>query len=268
LISEQTGHGFNGYIDLNINPEGIAAQDVKLMAAMIGAAKGFGVADDKLEALSLAVNQTVQAAIQRRIADPHSELLPLNITQSISDALGALLVPDINSAAPDRDTKKAFARLPETMDNTGYRRSSPRDYVYNTVTAKNPDGSKKYKLDVALNTLVTKVTFAGKACPQGKPKANGVEYLYGQSLYRADPRANNTDTGKPGSVKATKEVIVAGGAFNSPQLLKLSGVGPKAEYVVPVSPMPNPLPSSLLEPSPKRPLLTFDSAGSRSSVSP
>ncbi|KAI3318103.1 GMC oxidoreductase [Xylariaceae sp. AK1471] len=228
-LPDKTGHGFNGYIDLNINPEGIAAQDIKLMSAIIGAAKGFGVPDDKIEVLSAAVSQTIQAATQSRSADPHTELLPLNLTKSISDALGEMLVADINNDSPTRDTTKAFARLPETMDNTGYRRSSPRDYVYSTVTAKNPDGSKKYKLDVALNTLVTKITFANKTCPSGKPKATGVEYLFGQSLYRADPRANNTDTGKPGSVKATKEVIVSGGAFNSPQLLKLSGVGPKEE---------------------------------------
>jgi choline dehydrogenase len=120
------------------------------------------------------------------------------------------------------------------MDNQRYRRSSPRDYVYKTVTAKNPNGSKKYKLDYALNTLVTKVTFA--KCGD-EIKANGIDYLYGQSLYRADPRSNNTDTGKPGHVKATKEVIVSGGAFNSPQLLKLSGVGPKEEYVL--EPLPD-----------------------------
>ena len=132
---------------------------------------------------------------------------------------------------------KLFARLPEAIDDN-QRRSSPRDYVYNTATAKNADGSKKYPLEVALNTLVTKVTFANSTtCPSkkgkgkaSKPRANGIEYLHGQSLYRADARASKTaNGGTPGSVRATKEVIVAGGAFNSPQILKLSGVGPKEE---------------------------------------
>ncbi|KAJ8127549.1 hypothetical protein O1611_g6087 [Lasiodiplodia mahajangana] len=113
------------------------------------------------------------------------------------------------------------------MDSTQYRRSTPRDYVYDVATATNPDGSRKYKLDVALNTLATKVLFDTRG---RKPRAVGVNYLFGQSLYRADPRANHTENGgEPGTVKATKEVIVAGGAFNSPQLLKLSGVGPKEE---------------------------------------
>ncbi|KAI0839964.1 choline dehydrogenase [Hypoxylon sp. FL0890] len=63
-----------------------------------------------------------------------------------------------------------------------------------------------------------------------KPEATSIEYLYGESLYRADPRANSIgDAGTPGSVSATREVIVVGGTFNSPQILKLSGISPADE---------------------------------------
>ncbi|GJC78656.1 oxygen-dependent choline dehydrogenase [Colletotrichum liriopes] len=62
-----------------------------------------------------------------------------------------------------------------------------------------------------------------------KPKATGVDYLVGKSLYRADPRATNDDRGVPGTAFASREVIVSGGAFNTPQILKLSGVGPAEE---------------------------------------
>lgn len=113
------------------------------------------------------------------------------------------------------------------MSGYDYHRSSPRDWVNEIADAQNPDGSKKYKLDIALNTLVTKINFDTSG---DKPKATGVDYLYGESLYRADPRASMTDDkGTPGSVSASREVIVSGGTFNTPQILKLSGVGPRDE---------------------------------------
>ncbi|KAI1260072.1 choline dehydrogenase mitochondrial precursor [Xylariaceae sp. FL1019] len=226
-IFNKTGHGFDGYLDVAWDPLGIAAQDVKFVSALMGAAKAYG---KDVDVLNTALTQTMATVIEAKEADPHSELLPLDVTGPIVQALSDLLLPDLNLDSPDRDTIKAFGRLPIAMDNVNYRRSSPRDLVYETATAKNADGSKKYKLEVALETLVTKVTFEQYNCTTKKPKANGIEYLFGQSLYRADPRANLTEnTGKPGSIKATKEVIVAGGAFNSPQILKLSGVGPEAE---------------------------------------
>jgi len=112
------------------------------------------------------------------------------------------------------------------MKTPEYSRSSPRDWVVEIASATNADGSKKYKLDIALNTLVTKVNFDTSS---GKPRATGVDYLFGRSLYRADPRAPASAGGIPGTVHAAREVIVSGGAFNTPQLLKLSGVGPAAE---------------------------------------
>ncbi len=58
-------------------------------------------------------------------------------------------------------------------------------------------------------------------------RAVGVEYLKGRSLYRASA-APSRDPGDIRRVRARREVILAGGAFNTPQLLMLSGVGPPA----------------------------------------
>src|SRR5205823_1430400 len=62
------------------------------------------------------------------------------------------------------------------------------------------------------------------------------EYQRGERLYRAQSRASAA-AGSTEQVHASREVIVAGGAFNSPQLLMLSGTGPAEvlnRYQVPV----------------------------------
>ena len=71
--------------------------------------------------------------------------------------------------------------------------------------------------------MVTRILFDGE-------KAIGVEYLEGRHLYGADPQQVPDPSIAPRKqVLASGEVILAAGAFNSPQLLKLSGIGPRAE---------------------------------------
>jgi choline dehydrogenase-like flavoprotein len=94
-----------------------------------------------------------------------------------------------------------------------------------------PKKPRHDKLTLQLGALVTRVLF------DDGNRAVGVEYLLGESLYRADPRARAGAAGELRTARASREVILCGGAFNTPQLLQLSGVGPRellAEHGIPV----------------------------------
>src|SRR5262245_29283761 len=78
------------------------------------------------------------------------------------------------------------------------------------------------KLKVQLNALATRVLLNGN-------RAVGVEFLEGEHLYRADPKSNTPGPSTRRQVHARREVILAGGAFNTPQLLMLSGIGDPKE---------------------------------------
>ena len=74
------------------------------------------------------------------------------------------------------------------------------------------------KLYLELHALATEVLF------DATNRAIGVRYLSGQRLYR--PHAEMASAqGEIRELRATREVILAGGAFNTPQLLMLSGIG-------------------------------------------
>jgi choline dehydrogenase len=76
-------------------------------------------------------------------------------------------------------------------------------------------------LIIKMSNLATRILF------DANKRAIGVECWEGQHLYRADPNADGN--GNDYEVKqyyCAQEVILAGGAFNSPQLLMLSGIGP------------------------------------------
>ncbi|KAG8158258.1 hypothetical protein KVR01_012019 [Diaporthe batatas] len=193
---DSQSHGYDGWLETQTTPAILIAEDPKVLSLVLAAATTMG------KSLVDKILHTVTGLLE-------------------------ILVLDVNTDLSTRDKFDDIYQIPLSMKEPDLSRSSPRDFVYDIATATNEDGSKKYKLDLALNTLVTKVNFDQSG---EKPRATGVEYLYGKSIYRADQRASKTeDGGIPGQVFASKEVIVAAGAFNTPQLLKLSGVGPKSE---------------------------------------
>ena len=98
----------------------------------------------------------------------------------------------------------------------GHARNGTREFLLD-VAQHHPD-----RLTIELDALATEVLF------DEANRAIGVAYLKGAKLYRASAQASHA-AGTPLKAYATREVVLAGGAFNTPQLLMLSGIGPKAE---------------------------------------
>jgi len=94
--------------------------------------------------------------------------------------------------------QEGFGRMDMTVGD-GRRWSAARAYLRPAMRRSN--------LAVRTRALVTRVLFEGR-------RAVGVSYQRG---------------GRDLQVRARREVIISGGSINSPQLLKLSGVGPQAE---------------------------------------
>ncbi|KAK4185767.1 hypothetical protein QBC35DRAFT_502913 [Podospora australis] len=138
--------------------------------------------------------------------------------------LGTLLAGDLNADNILRDREPGYYQIPISTDKA--TRLGTREFIVSVRDARNKDGSKKYPLDVRLNCHVTKILFEDTF--NGPPRATGVEFLDGAYLYRASPLSAGRQ-GTKGTVLASREVIVSGGAYNSPQILKLSGIGPKDE---------------------------------------
>ena len=113
--------------------------------------------------------------------------------------------------------RRSFQGLCYTpLSTSGHTRVGARERLLK-VAAAHPG-----RLHIELDALATRVLFdnEGAAC--------GVEYLKGERLYRAHASPTRAP-GERREVHARREVILCGGAFNTPQLLMLSGLGPAEE---------------------------------------
>jgi choline dehydrogenase len=144
------------------------------------------------------------------------------VVHSFDDLISRLLVRLENHFDPNdwravRDNLEGICLTPLTTYKG--RRIGSREYIQRVQR-----GCPR-NLTVRTRALATRVLL------DDGNKATGVEYLDGAHLYRADPKAPLEGATKAPlrSVTARREVILAGGAFNTPQLLMLSGIGPREE---------------------------------------
>ncbi|KAL2870903.1 uncharacterized protein BJX67DRAFT_389799 [Aspergillus lucknowensis] len=190
LPSDIVSHGFGGWLQTSLTQLTLVVEDLKLLSLVIAAGTAMG------QNLLGKVIDTVTG-------------------------LAGILLRDLNTGFPLRDQQEGLFQVPLAVKVPEYKRTGPRDFILDTI-------DEGYQLDFQPHTLVTNVIFDKSGA---QPRAIGVDYLHGESLYRADPRSRTTSAsaGTPGQVFARKEVILSTGSFNTPQLLKLSGLGPKAE---------------------------------------
>jgi choline dehydrogenase-like flavoprotein len=98
------------------------------------------------------------------------------------------------------------------LTTSGHKRTGTRERLLDVRAAGFP-------LTIECDAHATRVMFDGD-------RGVGVEYLAGKRLYRAF-KSPASAVAPLGIARARREVILAAGAFNTPQLLMLSGIGPR-----------------------------------------
>jgi choline dehydrogenase len=124
------------------------------------------------------------------VADKHE--IPEAFIRACND-LGYPTNPDFNGASQDG------VGYHQTTTTNGKRCSTAKGYLHPVMDRPN--------LRVITGALAQRITFAGR-------RATGIDFVQ-ENL--------------PHTVRARREVILCGGAINSPQLLLLSGVGPQEQ---------------------------------------
>jgi choline dehydrogenase-like flavoprotein len=159
---------------------------------------------------------TEKALPEEAIADDQVREI---IAQSISNGLQEFGAPSLErlEALGDPNDWRVIeldeigARYtPLTTDN--HQRVGARERLLD-VAKRHPN-----RLRIELHALATRVLF------DDANRAIGVEYQKGERLYAAHPGASQS-AGDTRVARARREVILSGGAFNTPQLLMLSGIG-------------------------------------------
>ena len=207
LDNGSAGHGFAGWLNVHRTDPTVGLRDAKILKIVTAAALAFskGATSNFISALLSDVKELV-----------------------------GIVKRDLNAPGAARDQAEGLFGVPLAVTDKA-RRNGPREYILSTIAQKKP-------LTLKMNCLASRVLWGAKKESAGW-RAIGIEYLEGAHLYRADPKAPAVGQGGVKKVaKATREVILCGGAFNTPQLLLLSGVGPKADLAAAKVPLKVDLP--------------------------
>lgn len=122
-------------------------------------------------------------------------------------------IRDVNDPGVAAGGTGAF--LP-TMHVVKQVRISIREYLAKTQQ-EHPD-----RLFLITGALATRLLLHGN-------RARGIEFMQGMNLYEASKLYRPSATPSIKRIRAKREVVLSAGVFNTPQLLKLSGIGPARE---------------------------------------
>jgi len=136
------GHGFNGWFYTSVTSLITAVQDLKVVSVIVSTGTALG------KGLTSSLIGTVAGLVE-------------------------LLAKDIN--APGKTISTGPYQIPLAVKNSA--RGGARDRIIEIANAIDANGARLYRLDIKLQTLVTKVVFDESG---DVPRATGVDFLEGQ----------------------------------------------------------------------------------------